>query len=110
MASAKKETFGGQGDDIVHALWRHRDKHEQGIRSGSCGWITSFLEILSRKTVNFCRTGQEIGAVPAITQVIAGWKGIDLVFVTFMLLKVEAAVIGGFCFARRSFSGDGSHL
>ncbi len=34
-------------EDIVHALWRHRGQHEQGIRSGSCGWITSFLGRLS---------------------------------------------------------------
>jgi hypothetical protein len=30
-------------EDIVHALWRHGDKREQGSRIGRCGWITSFL-------------------------------------------------------------------
>jgi hypothetical protein len=32
-----------EDEDIVHASWRHGDLHEQGSRSGSCGWITSFL-------------------------------------------------------------------
>lgn len=33
----------GQDEDIVHAPWRHGEVREQGSRSGSCGWITSFL-------------------------------------------------------------------
>jgi hypothetical protein len=32
-----------QDEEIVHAPWRHGDLREQGSRSGSCGWITSFL-------------------------------------------------------------------
>jgi len=28
-------------DDIVHAPWRHGEKHEQGTGSGSCSWIYS---------------------------------------------------------------------
>ena len=32
-----------QDEEIVHASWRHGDQREQGSRSGSCGWITSFL-------------------------------------------------------------------
>ena len=32
-----------RNEDIVHALWRHRELHEQGSRIGRCGWITSFL-------------------------------------------------------------------
>ncbi len=34
---------GNQDEDIVHAPWRHGEPREQGSRSGSCGWITSFL-------------------------------------------------------------------
>ncbi len=34
---------GNQDEDIVHASWRHGEPREQGSRSGSCGWITSFL-------------------------------------------------------------------
>ena len=34
---------GDQDEDIVHAPWRHGEPREQGSRSGSCGWITSFL-------------------------------------------------------------------
>jgi hypothetical protein len=34
-------------EDIVHALWRHRDKREQGSRIGRCGWITSFLKFFA---------------------------------------------------------------
>jgi len=30
-------------EDIVRAPWRHGDQHEQGSRTGTCGWITSFL-------------------------------------------------------------------
>jgi hypothetical protein len=40
MASKEKSNL--KDDDIVHALWRHREKHEQGIRRGTCGWITSY--------------------------------------------------------------------
>ncbi len=29
--------------DIVHALWRHREIHEQGTGRGTCPWIISFL-------------------------------------------------------------------
>jgi hypothetical protein len=32
-----------EDEDIVHAPWRHGGLREQGSRSGSCGWITSFL-------------------------------------------------------------------
>ncbi len=32
-----------EDEDIVRAPWRHGGKREQGSRSGSCGWITSFL-------------------------------------------------------------------
>jgi hypothetical protein len=32
-----------EDEDIVHAPWRHGEPREQGSRSGSCGWITSFL-------------------------------------------------------------------
>ncbi len=32
-----------QDEDIVRAPWRHGGQREQGSRSGSCGWITSFL-------------------------------------------------------------------
>ena len=32
-----------EDEDIVHASWRHGEPREQGSRSGSCGWITSFL-------------------------------------------------------------------
>jgi hypothetical protein len=32
-----------EDEDIVHASWRHGESREQGSRSGSCGWITSFL-------------------------------------------------------------------
>ena len=40
MASSKKSTF--KEEDIVHASWRHEEEHEQGIRRGTCGWITSY--------------------------------------------------------------------
>ena len=43
MASHKRLIFTERNEDIVHALWRHRDIHEQGSRIGRCGWITSFL-------------------------------------------------------------------
>ena len=39
-ASNKKSAL--KEEDIVHALWRHKDKREQGIRRGTCGWITSY--------------------------------------------------------------------
>ena len=35
--------FENQDEDIVRALWRHGEYHEQGSRTGRCGWITSFL-------------------------------------------------------------------
>ncbi len=44
MASTQDSYLRAEEDDIVHALWRHRGIHEQGIPSGSWGWITSFLE------------------------------------------------------------------
>ncbi len=43
MASKENCRVEEKGEDIVHAFWRQKDKHEQGMRSGSCAWITSFL-------------------------------------------------------------------
>ena len=40
MASNKMSAL--KDDDIVHASWRHGERHEQGIRRGTCGWITSY--------------------------------------------------------------------
>jgi hypothetical protein len=37
------QTVSKQDEDIVRAPWRHGDLHEQGSRTGRCGWITSFL-------------------------------------------------------------------
>ncbi len=45
-----------QDEDIVHALWRHRELHEQGSRTGRCGWITSFLRRIKHKKVAYLFT------------------------------------------------------
>ena len=41
--SLKTRADRNQDEDIVHAPWRHGEPHEQGSRTGRCGWITSFL-------------------------------------------------------------------
>ena len=84
MASAQKKNFSKEGDDIVHALWRHREKHEQGIPSGSWGWITSFLE-------NFHRKMDDSVDLSAF-----GRWGIDLALSHFVLLN-KPAEKAGFC-------------
>lgn len=42
VASKKNQHLKKEDGDIVHALWRHKGKHEQGIRRGTCGWIIFF--------------------------------------------------------------------
>jgi HD superfamily phosphohydrolase YqeK len=42
LAGTLARTPGCEDEDIVHALWRHGEHHEQGSRTGRCGWITSF--------------------------------------------------------------------
>jgi len=31
-------------DDIVRALWRHRELHEQGMGRGTCPWIIPYTK------------------------------------------------------------------
>src|SRR5574341_2028244 len=52
-------------EDIVRAPWRHGDQHEQGSRTGTCGWITSFL----RRTGALVTRGGDQGSDGALNHV-----------------------------------------
>ena len=64
MASAKAKDILKSNEDIVHALWRHRGKREQGSRTGRCGWITSFL-ILLRPSISKIMVGLRRNRIPS---------------------------------------------
>ena len=43
LSEERSNSVANQDEDMVRASWRHGELHEQGSRTGRCGWITSFL-------------------------------------------------------------------
>jgi hypothetical protein len=70
-----------EDEDIVRAPWRHGGQREQGSRSGSCGWITSFLGSPFKRRAPIARgSSSELSSSAALSSARSATRHVDRIW------------------------------